>query len=96
MNLVIPGMDRSDFEINVGNEVLRVALEKEKKYEEKDKIVKFIRREFYYHSFKHSLILLESVQVGKIDATYEKSILEIIITKPETAQLKPVKQIHVK
>ena len=96
VNLAIPGMERSDFKINVDNGILSVASEKEEKHEEKDKDSQFTRREFYYHSFKRSFTLPESVQADQIEAKYENGILEISIPKRETPQIKPVKQIPVK
>lgn len=96
VSLAIPGMERSDFKINVDNGVLSVASEKEEKHEEKDTDSRFTRREFYYHSFKRSFTLPESVQADKIEATYENGILEIKLPKREIAQIKPVKQIPVK
>ncbi len=71
VNLAIPGMERSDFKINVDNGILSVASEKEEEHEEEDKDSKFTRRKFYYHSFKHSFTLPESVQADQIEAIYE-------------------------
>ena len=96
VHLAIPGMDRNDFKINIDNGVLSVASEKEEEHEEKDKESKYTRREFCYRSFKRSFTLPESVQADKIEAKYENGILEIILPKYETAQVKPVKQIPVK
>lgn len=96
VSLAIPGMERSDFNVSVDNGVLSVASEKEEKHEEKDKDSKFTRREFYYHSFRRSFTLPESVQADQIGATYENGILEISLPKRETAQVKPMKQIPVK
>jgi HSP20 family protein len=96
LSLAIPGMNRSDFKINVDNGVLSVASEKEEKHEEKDKDGRFTRREFCYHSFKRSFTLPDFVQTDKIEAKYENGILEISIPKRETAQMQPVKQIPVR
>lgn len=96
VHLASPGMNRTDFKINVDNGVLSVASEKEEEYEEKDKDSKFTRREFSYRSFKRSFTLPESVQADKIEAKYENGILEITLPKHEAAKVKPIKQIQVK
>ncbi|OJW66632.1 MAG: heat-shock protein Hsp20 [Candidatus Amoebophilus sp. 36-38] len=96
VHLASPGMNRNDFKINVDNGVLTVASEKKEEHEEKDKESRFTRREFSYQSFKRSFTLPESVQADKIEAKYENGILEIILPKHETAQVKPIKQIQVK
>lgn len=79
MEVASPGMEKSDFKINVRDNVLIISAEKktEKKEEEKN----FTRREFNYSSFCRSFALPENTDQENIKAEYNNGILHITIPK---------------
>ncbi|MCS7019922.1 MAG: Hsp20/alpha crystallin family protein [Cytophagales bacterium] len=87
MEVASPGMDKSDFKVNVKDNMLIISAEKksEKKEEEKN----FTRREFNYSSFRRSFTLPENVDQENIKAEYTNGILHI--TVPKVKQESPSK-----
>ena len=81
LEVVAPGLDKNDFNVNVEKNILTVSAEK--KSETKDENEKQIRREFSYRSFKRSFTLDESVDAEKIEATYANGVLKINLPKKE-------------
>lgn len=90
----VPGFTKEDFNIELDNETLTVSsIKKEEK--EKEENVHFTRREFSYQSFKRAFTLPESVDGGKISATYENGILRLVLPKKEEALPKPKRFIEI-
>ncbi len=83
----LPGLDESDVNIELEDNVLTVSGERKSEHEE--------RKEGYYRverasgKFSRSLTLPEGVDPEKIDASFENGVLEVHIPKPE--QRKPHK-----
>ena len=95
LSLAVPGMKKSDFNINVENNMLTISCEKEEKSEKKQK--NGYRNEFNYSSFSRSFALPEEVIKDKIDARYEDGVLKLSLPKKEEAKKLTVnKQIPVK
>ena len=95
INLSAPGMKKSDFKINLENNILTIMAEKEEEKNTEDK--RFTRREYSYGSFSRSFTLPEYVKSEKIDAKYEDGILELMIPKNEEEWKKSAaKEIAVK
>lgn len=84
VELAAPGLDKSDFKINVDGDVLTVSGEKRTESADEDK--KYSKREYSYTSFTRSFTLPESIDNGKIAATYEDGILKLEIGKKEEAK----------
>jgi len=95
VEVAVPGFDKSDFNIELDNNLLTISSEKRMSEEERDD-EKITRREFSYQSFKRSFTLPELVEDEKISAKYENGILSITIPKKEEAKPKPIKQIEIK
>lgn len=93
IEVAAPGLDKSDFKINVENNVLNIASEKEEKNEENDE--RYMRREFSYTSFKRSFSLPQTVVSDQISAKHENGVLTISIPKREEAKEKPARQIDI-
>lgn len=90
-----PGFEKSDFKIELNNNILTIS--SEKKFENETKEDKqFLIREFSYQSFHRSFTLPEIVESDKITAQYQNGILSIYIPKKEEAKPKPVKRIEIK
>ena len=95
VEVAAPGFEKSDFKIELNNDLLTISSEKEIKDEVKDN-ERISKQEFSYQSFKRAFTLPELVEDDQISAKYENGILAIIIPKKEEAKPKPVKQIEIK
>lgn len=93
IEVAAPGLDKSDFKINVENNVLSISSEKEEKTEENED--RYMRREFSYTSFNRSFSLPQTVDPEKISAKHENCVLTISIPKKEEAKVKPARQIEI-
>lgn len=94
IEVAAPGLEKSDFNINLENNVLTISSEREDKKEEKEE--RYMRREFSYTSFNRSFSLPNSVDADKIVANHSNGVLSISIPKREEAKVKPAKQIQIK
>ena len=94
VDMAVPGMKKSDFQIDLDNQVLSITaeLQDEQDYEGDGQ---FTRREFGYSSFKRSFSLPETVEDQKIKANYHDGILNIHLPKKEEARRKPARTIKI-
>jgi HSP20 family protein len=86
IELEMPGIEKSDVDINVEDDVLTV--ETHKDFSDKEN-VKCMSQEFVLENFKRSFTLNHSVDVDKINAKMENGILKLDLPKSE--KLKPRK-----
>ena len=93
LEIAVPGMNKSDFNIDVENKVLSISSEKSE--EQIDNQDNYTRREFGYSSFKRTFTLPESIESDNIKAKYEDGILTVHLPKREEAKEKPAKKIEV-
>ncbi|WP_281256421.1 Hsp20/alpha crystallin family protein [Labilibaculum manganireducens] len=94
IEVAAPGMKKSDFKINVDNNLLTISSELKEEKENKDG--KFSRREFCYQSFHRSFQLpINLVNGDKISAKYNDGILTIRLPKKEEAKPKPSRSISI-
>ena len=89
MQLAAPGLQKSDFNINIENDYLVISAEKQTEKEETGNQGKFTRREFNYSSFKRSFQLDENINREGIAASYENGVLNITLPKKEETWKKP-------
>ena len=89
MQLAAPGLQKSDFNINIENDYLVISAEKKTEKEETGNQGKFTRREFNYSSFKRSFQLDENINREGIAASYENGVLSITLPKKEENWKKP-------
>ncbi len=89
----LPGMDESNVEVKVSNGVLTIKGEKKEEKEEKKKDCYLSER--HYGSFERRLRVPEGVDTDKIEATFKKGVLTVLLPKELEAQ-KPEKKIAVK
>jgi len=88
----LPGMDESDIDLSLEENVLTLSGERKAEHEEQRE--GFYRLERAAGTFSRSLTLPEGVEGDAINATFDKGVLEVRIPKPE--QRKPRKlQIQV-
>lgn len=93
VEMAVPGLKKSDFQIDLDNQILSISTEIEEDSEHTE--ANYTRREFGYASFKRSFTLPETVDDVKIKAKYDEGILSIKLPKKEEAKQKPVKSIKI-
>ena len=94
IELAVPGMKKSDFEIEVEDGLLSISssLEEEQVTEKG----KFTRREFSYNSFKRTFTIPESVDPSNIEAQYSDGVLQLRLPKRKEALRQPKKLIKIR
>lgn len=93
VELSAPGFEKKDFKVEVLEGVLNISAEKKNEVkEEKDN---YMKKEFSYSSIRRSFALPEYVDENKIDAKYEKGILNLILPKKALNMPKAKKAIEV-
>ena len=93
LEVVAPGFDKNDFNINLEKNILTVSAER--KTDSENKSEKQIRKEYSYQSFKRSFTIDEKVDAEKIDAKYVNGVLTLNLPRKE--EVKPsAKEILVK
>ena len=93
VEMAVPGLKKSDFQIDIDNQVLSISTETKEDNEHKEE--NYTRREFGYSSFKRTFTLPESVNADKINAIYNEGILSILLPKKEEAKQKPARSIKI-
>jgi HSP20 family protein len=88
LQLVAPGLNKEDFQINVDKNLLTVSFEQKAQTEESND--KWIRQEFRMKSFKRSFSLTEKIDAAAISAVYENGVLHLSLPKKEKEVQKPI------
>ncbi|TDS12417.1 Hsp20/alpha crystallin family protein [Sphingobacterium paludis] len=83
IELAAPGLQKSDFKINVDKNLITISVEKKEESVTEDKL--YSKKEFSYSSFTRSFSLPESVNYNSIDATYTDGVLNVSVGKKEDA-----------
>jgi len=84
----LPGLDPKDINVSVSGDLLTIKGEKKKEEEEKDEHYHFMER--YYGSFQRSFRLPVNVQSDKVEAIFDKGVLNITLLKKEEAEKKEI------
>lgn len=85
IELAAPGYDKSDFDVNVKDDVLTITgTIGEDRQRNQDS---FFRREYNYASFTRSWTLPESVDEENISAKYQNGILEVFVPTLKPAEI---------
>ena len=85
----IAGIAKEDVSINV-NEERMLTIKGEKKREEIDKDLTFIRNERSFGSFSRSFMMPESADIENIDAKFNSGLLEVVVPKIEPEKPKEI------
>ena len=91
VEMAIPGLKKSDFDISLDNQILTISAETKSKNEGEN----YTRREFGYSSFRRTFKLPKTVETEKISAKYNEGILKVELPKREEAKKKPIQSIKV-
>ncbi len=81
LEVIAPGMEKTDFVINLDQNLLTISAEK--KDEVKGENDKQIRQEYSYRSFKRSFTLDDKIDATKIEASYINGVLTLNLPKKE-------------
>ncbi len=84
--LVVPGLHKKDFNLNVTNDQLTISYEQKEEEIQEDKSEGWLRKEYMLKSFSRSFTLDDTIDQNKIEANYENGILLLTIPKKENAQ----------
>ena len=90
--VAVPGMEKDDFKIDLNDNYLTISGERKLNKERNDK--NFYSIETQYGTFSRSFSLPENVDTTKINAKYEKGILELQIPKDEKKALKTTIKVN--
>jgi HSP20 family protein len=93
IEVAAPGMEKSDFKVNVNNDLLTI--KSEKNHNDEVNNSNYSRKEFSYSAFERSFTLPDNVESDNIKAGYINGILNVEIPKKEEAKIKPVKEIEI-
>ena len=89
LEVVAPGLEKTDFIINVDQNLLTISAEKKEEVNEAND--KHIRREYSFRSFKRSFTLDEKIDATNIDASYVNGVLTLNLPKKETVKASATK-----
>lgn len=89
LEVVAPGFEKTDFIVNLDQNLLTISAEK--KEEVKEANDKQIRREYSFRSFKRSFTLDEKIDATNIDASYVNGVLTLNLPKKETVKASATK-----
>lgn len=84
LEVIAPGFEKTDFKINLDQNLLTISAEK--KDEVKEENQKQIRREYGYRSFKRSFTLDEKIDATNIEASYINGVLTLNLPKKEVVK----------
>jgi HSP20 family protein len=89
----LPGLDESNVQVTLVDDVLTITGEKQEEKEEKDKNYHLSERR--YGSFQRSFQLPPGIDQGKIEANFRNGVLTVLLPKAPDAQTK-TKKIAIK
>lgn len=94
IEVIAPGFDKSDFNIDLDNNLLTISTETKEHSE--DVQLKYTRREYHFEAFKRSFELPENtVEAENISAKYDAGVLNITLPKKEEVKPQPIKKIEI-
>jgi HSP20 family protein len=94
IQLVVPGMKRDDFQMEVEENVLSVSYEKKEDEASNDES-KFLRKEFSLEGFNRRFALPKHTDAENIKARYENGMLYIAIPREDPKKDKLSKRIEI-
>ena len=89
LKIEVPGIEEKDIDVRIENNLLTV--HGERKFEKEEKEENYRRIERQYGSFTRSFTLPNTVDTEKVNANYEKGVLNITLAKKAEAKPKQIK-----
>ena len=93
IEMAAPGFEKDSFNLEVEGDHLKISAELKEEHRSEEE--NYTRREFAFQSFQRSFTLPETVDAGKIEATYTNGILNISLPKKEEAKVQPPRKINI-
>lgn len=93
VDVAVPGIDKKNIKINLEKNLLSISSEAEEKNESEK--VNFTHKEFSYSKFCRTFSVPKSVDSNKIEAKFEKGVLNIILPKKEEEKIEINKEIKI-
>ncbi len=84
LDVIAPGFDKTDFKVNIEQDILTVSAEKTNEVNEESD--KQIRKEYNFRSFKRSFTLDEKIDATNIEASYVNGVLRLNLPKKEAVK----------
>ncbi len=84
ISVELPGIDAKNVEIKLSNGTLSIKGEKSEEKEEKDK--EYVLSERSYGSFQRSFRLPDGIDTDKIEASFAKGVLKVVLPKSVEAR----------
>ena len=95
VEVAAPGFEKNDFKVEIDQNTLTIAADKETKNEDSTD-AGYVKREFRSQAFRRSFRLPENTVDGdKIEARYEAGILHLTLPKREEVKPKPARMIEI-
>lgn len=95
IEMLLPGFNKEDLQMNYHKNLLTIKVEKEQKEEKAQEEYKYSHREFGTFNFEKQFKVPNSVNVESIDAKFQNGILNILLPKKEEALEKSPVEIKV-
>ena len=89
----LPGLESKDVNVSVSGDILTIKGEKKKEKEEKDEHHHYVER--YEGSFQRTFQLPSSIKGDKVEANFDKGVLNVTLPKVEEAKKRQI-EIKVK
>jgi HSP20 family protein len=86
LEIVAPGLQKQDFQLNFTGDTLTISFEHEDENNSRQDAGRWLRREYRKQSFTRSFTIDETVDVEKASARYDNGILHLSLPKKEHAQ----------
>lgn len=84
LDVIAPGFDKTDFKVNIEQDILTVSAEKTNEVNGENE--KQIRKEYNFRSFKRSFTLDEKIDATNIEASYVNGVLRLNLPKKEAVK----------
>jgi HSP20 family protein len=91
----LPGMDEKDIDVELTDRMLVISGEKKEEHEEGQKEGNYYVSERRYGSFKRSIAVPDGIDKDKVDASFKKGVLTVVLKKTPESREK-AKKIKVK
>ncbi len=86
LELVAPGLEKQDFQVNFSGGNLTISFEHKEESNQGQDNQRWLRREYRKQSFTRSFNIDETVDIDRAAARYENGVLHLTLPKKEHAQ----------
>lgn len=93
VEVAAPGYTKSDFKLQINNDVLTISAEKEQEQAKEGE--QYVLKEYQYASFSRSFKLDPEIDSKKISANYQDGVLNITLGKKDEAIKQPGIDINI-